>query len=522
MFKSLRTKLILILSLLIIFLLSISAFLLIDEKTKELSRDIFLRGKSFAELATPELVNAYENLLSEGAFVLFNSKINEISGLNDDISRTRFVSFEGKLLFDSQTEKIEQYVGEERIIQENVLRERIKANNISFASSLNRVVYMKSDDGNSYAVDINEKRIPDVGDNERISTIVMPFKGKYAAIFDVSYELLNDRVRRTRDRIILLTVFGVLIGLAVGAISAGRIIGPLTKLKEAVSVIASGDFKKRVEVRGRDEVANLSESVNKMAEGLEKSTKALIYKERVAKELELAAVMQRQLLPKFLPDVKNLDVAAGIIPAAEVGGDLYDFIVPHSGRLLSYVGDVTGHGVPAAILGSIANALIFGLSHHSLLEILVEANKILHAKSTQNMFLTLLISEWNPETREFNYVSAGHEKMIFFRKETGTVKMLPSGGLAMGMIPDISHLLKIETIKPRAGDIAILYTDGIPEAWRDQKEMYGFDRFLHAVKHFSDLHTAEAVKNSIMADVKHFIGKSKQMDDITLIVYKWV
>lgn len=522
MFKSLKTKLLLILSLLIVFLLSVSAVLLIAEKSRELTRDIFLRAKSFVELATPEIIADWDNLLDEGAFILFNSKINEVSGLNQDIKRIRLVHFTGKILYDSQTESVEQYVGAERLIKDQNLLTRIRAKNLSLNTQKERTIFLKSQDGDYYAVDENEKSVPDLDEDERVRNLVLPYRDQFAVIYDVSYDLLTERIARTRDRIVLLTIFGVLLGLGVGVVASNRVTGPLIALKEAVLVIASGDFQKRVEVSGKDEVATLSESVNKMAEDLQKSTKALVYKERVAKELELAAVMQRQLLPRYFPQVAGLDIAAGLIPAAEVGGDLYDFISPQPDRLLAYVGDVTGHGVPAGILGAIANSLVYGLADKSLTEILIEANRILHAKSTQSMFLTMLICEWNPQEREFNYLSAGHEKMIFYRQETGQTQMMEAGGLALGMLPDIKKLLTVRSIKPRPGDIAILYTDGIPEAWRNEKEMYGFERFLHAVKHFADLRSAEAIKNAIMADVRHFIGRYRQMDDITLIVFKWV
>ena len=522
MFKSLKSKLVILTSILIIFLLIISAIILIEEKTNELSKDIYLRGKAYAELSSQEIVNAYEELLKEGGFVLFNVRIRELFSLNEDITDISLTTFEGNILYDSMKEKNAVYEGPTREIRDTNMLNRIQAKNISFYTARGRTVFLKRDGEETYTVDLNERLVPEIGDDEQILSIVIPYKSKYAVVYNVGYHLLNDRVARTTQRIILLTIFGVMIGIAVSVIAARHVTAPLTKLKETVSFIARGNFKTRVNVKSQDEVGSLADSVNNMARDLELSTKALVYKERVAKELELAAKLQERLIPKDLPKVEGLDIGAGILAAAEVGGDLYDFIPVSENNLLSYIGDVTGHGVPSGILGAIANALIYGYSGNiDIKDILIETNRILHVKSTQNMFLTMIMSSWNKMTGEFRYVNAGHEQILHYDNQNKKITMLPRGGIALGMINDVSKMLKIEQIKPNKGDIVVMYTDGIPEAKRDRMEMYGMDRFIKAMGQLKDLESAEAIKNAIMADVRHFIDKYKQLDDITLIVYKW-
>src|SRR5690606_32671105 len=145
-------------------------------------------------------------------------------------------------------------------------------------------------------------------------------------------------------------------------------------------------FKHRVYVKTKDEVATLANAFNSMAQELEISTKALVYKERVAKELEIAANIQKELLPKEIPVISGLDIAAGILPAEEIGGDCYDFLATDDNNLLMYLGDVTGHGVPAGIVVSIANALIYNYSHDTdMREILSQVNRILKVKTSSNM-----------------------------------------------------------------------------------------------------------------------------------------
>lgn len=186
-----------------------------------------------------------------------------------------------------------------------------------------------------------------------------------------------------------------------------------------------------------------------------------------------------------------------------------------------YLGDVTGHGVPAGIVVSIANALIYNYSRDvDVREILAQVNRILKVKTSSNMFITLVMVHWNALENQLKYVSAGHEQMIHFHASTGKVTLTPSGGLALGMLPDISKQLVEQVVPMEEGDCLILYSDGIPEAWKNDKEMYGMTGLKRAVSNYGKLENALAIRNAILSDVKEFMGDWKQMDDITLMVLK--
>jgi len=257
-----------------------------------------------------------------------------------------------------------------------------------------------------------------------------------------------------------------------------------------------------------------------MAKELEVSTKALVYKERVAKELEIAANIQKDLLPKEIPLVPGLDISAGLLPAEEIGGDCYDFI--QTGKdLLMYLGDVTGHGVPSGIIVSIANALIYNYSEiGDMKELLVRVNRILKKKTVSSMFITLVMIYWDASNKKLKYVSAGHEQLLHYHASDKTVTLEPAGGLALGMVLDISGLLNEQVVDMQQGDVLIAYSDGIPEAWKNEKEMYGMDGLKRALSEYGILENALAIRNAILADVKEFMGGWKQMDDITLLVLK--
>ena len=188
-----------------------------------------------------------------------------------------------------------------------------------------------------------------------------------------------------------------------------------------------------------------------------------------------------------------------------------------------YLGDVTGHGVPSSLVVSIANAVVYShIDEKDMQKILCRTNAVLKAKTLPNMFLTLIMMNWNVPRQKMTYVSAGHEQLIYFDSATKKASLLPGGGMALGMIPDISKIIKVQEVNLKPGDLLITYSDGIPECWKDDKELYGMDRFQRLVEKLADLPNAEAIKNSIIADVKLFANGYEQKDDITVIVVKKV
>jgi phosphoserine phosphatase RsbU/P len=132
----------------------------------------------------------------------------------------------------------------------------------------------------------------------------------------------------------------------------------------------------------------------------------------------------------------------------------------------------------------------------------------------------MVMMKWNGLNNELKYVSAGHEQMIHFHAKDKKVTLTPSGGIALGMLRDISANLNEEQVNLEKDDVLVIYSDGIPECWKNESEMYGMGRLKRAVNDYSDLPTAFSIRNALLADVKEFAGKYKQMDDITLIVLK--
>lgn len=521
---SLKTKLIAWISVLIIILFGISAWLFLGEKQRELTQDIFVNARSFAELTAGSVVADYKLYLPQESFVYFNREIKSTFAKFQDLAGIKVISYKGELVYDSATEAEKQYLGATRmVVSEDLLKQVASRNPSVMTFDGKRVVYLKkNDDGSISYVDENEMPVLALGADEKIAYLVQPASNDYAVVYGITYENLQERVNQTIMRSLLLALFGVGTGILIAYFFAAGITKPLKELTAGAGIIAKGNFRHRVPVKTKDEIAVLAGAFNSMAQELEVSTKALIYKERVAKELEIAASIQKDLLPKVIPAISGLDISAGLIPAEEIGGDCYDFLKPNEDNLLMYLGDVTGHGVASGIVGSIVNALIYNYADVvDMKDLLVRVNKILKAKTMSNMFITMVMLRWDAAAAQLKYISAGHEQLIYFRAKDGSVSLLPPGGLALGMMPDIAHLLNEQLVVLEEGDVIVAYSDGIPEAWKNEKDIYCIERLLAVVEKFGKMnYTAEQMRKAIIDDVTTFREGYEQMDDITIMVIK--
>jgi len=426
MLRSVKSQIILATSLIIIAILGATAYLVIDQKTHEINRDIFSKAISFAELTNERIVTNYENNYLESAFVYFDREMEDIYSLNEDITGVSIYKYNGDALYEPEGMRFD-----------SADLDRIQALYPSVRTTDGRVVYLEKSGEHLHwhYLDLNGQEVEPVSNKEQIVDIIYPFRDQtnitrsYSILYGVSYDALFQRVRDTAMRIIVIAVAGVLIALFIGYLVAYGITRPIKALTEGATKIGRGDLSTRILVRSKSEVGRLANTFNQMAEDLEESTKAMIEHEKVAKELELAARIQKELLPKQLPKIENLDLAASLIAATEVGGDCYDFIVKEKdGNLLFYIADVTGHGVGAGLVSAINNALVPTLLDYSenTLEMVIELNKILKLKTAPNVFVTSVIALWESKRclralhRRYSGSLAGRKRNVWYGSPEGS------------------------------------------------------------------------------------------------------
>ncbi len=520
MFRSVKSQIIAATSVIILVILSANAYFILDQKRKEINFDIFQKAVSFAELTHERVVSNYELNYEQNAFANFNRELAEVYNLNEDIDGLGIYNYSGEMLYESDEDAFDGLSDEEL--------ERIQA---TFPSVLvkksGRVAYLEKSDEGVRFTNFNGKDVEPVTSADQIENIVFPFKDPnnalraYSIKYDVSYDALLARIIATTRNILLIAALGIIIAIFIGGVVAHRITKPIQKLKEGADKIGDGDLKTRIEVTSKSEVGQLANTFNQMAADLEKSTEELVEKEKLTRELELAGEIQQELLPKELPKISNLDIAASLVPATEVGGDAYDFLIKNE-DLIFYVGDVTGHGVPAGLVSAINNALVPAILDHydSTDDLVVNLNKIIKQKTRPNVFMTLVMARWNEKKAELSFTQAGHDPILHFSAKKTEVAELSTGGMALGMVDDLTPLVKTDAIAVEKDDVLVMYTDGIPEAWKNDKENLGMDKFKEIIKTHSNGKSAQEIHDNIVKDVRDFMGSYPQADDITLVVVK--
>lgn len=240
---------------------------------------------------------------------------------------------------------------------------------------------------------------------------------------------------------------------------------------------------------------------------------------RMKEQVRLAARIQLDLLPKTAPQISGYDIAGKSIPAQSVGGDYFDFIPMDGGRLAVCLGDVSGKGLPASLLMANLQATIRGqtLLNASASECLRRSNTLLFQSTDDEKFATVFYAILDAEQHRLCYANAGHNDPFLFSAATAAPARLTTGGLVLGILPDFSFQEEMLTLA--AGDVLLIYSDGVTEAVNAAGEDFGEDRLIDLVQQHSPL-PAGALIEKIIAAVKAFASGTPQRDDITLVVVK--
>jgi sigma-B regulation protein RsbU (phosphoserine phosphatase) len=239
----------------------------------------------------------------------------------------------------------------------------------------------------------------------------------------------------------------------------------------------------------------------------------------IHKELEIARRIQSSILPQTVPALSGLDLAARYAPMTAVAGDFYDFLVLDEKRLGILVADVTGHGVPAALIAAMLKVAFAGQAAHAHdpARVLAGLNLALCGKFEEH-FVTAAYLFVDLENSLVRYSAAGHPPLIMATRADGNVREIEENGLMLGLFPEATYS-SVE-IRIASGDRCLLYTDGVFEATNTAREEFGKSRckeFLESHRHLAAAHFAD----NLLANIAEFSGLNStraQEDDITLLV----
>jgi sigma-B regulation protein RsbU (phosphoserine phosphatase) len=236
------------------------------------------------------------------------------------------------------------------------------------------------------------------------------------------------------------------------------------------------------------------------------------------KDVELAAHVQRLFLPVGKPTIAGLEIAGMMQPARGVGGDYYDYIPIDAHTIQIVIADVSGKGVPAALLMSATAAAMQLEANHdrNMLEMVGRLNTEIHSVSDGERYVTLLVAEIDAHKRTLRYVSCGHNPALLFRAKTGTLSLMNSSCPPIGLSPEEICELSSADLSP--GDVVVFYTDGVTEAENRFGEEFGMQRLSATVRRGSSL-SAEDLMVDIYNSAANFCGDNFN-DDVTILVVK--
>ncbi len=245
-------------------------------------------------------------------------------------------------------------------------------------------------------------------------------------------------------------------------------------------------------------------------------------RERIEQELRVARRIQQASLPKEVPEPEGWQITPFYQPAREVGGDFYDFFELEDGRVGVVVGDATGKGVPAALVGSATSstlrAVAQALAPSSPGEVLAQVNEALLARIPPNMFVTCFYAILDPESGSLRYANAGHDLPYLRRRSGGDdAEELRARGMPLGLMPEMGYEEKAASLSE--GESVLFYSDGLVEAHDPEGEMFGFPRLRALVAEHGE--EERSLGDFLMDELYSFVGEGwEQEDDITLVMLR--
>jgi sigma-B regulation protein RsbU (phosphoserine phosphatase) len=292
---------------------------------------------------------------------------------------------------------------------------------------------------------------------------------------------------------------------------------PINSLADSARKLSNGDFSATSNIRTGDELQQLAEVFNQIGPKLREHQK-------MQSSLELARNIQQRLLPKTAPQLKNFDIAGMCKYSDETGGDYYDYLSLDEiepGKVSVMLGDVTGHGIGAALLMASARSLLrnnIRYFNFDLSRILYEFNNEMTRDTDPDKFITLFIGVLEDKDRTITYALGGHDPAIWYRESKDTFGELGSQGVPIGFVPGM-NFEQAGPVQLSAGDVIVIGTDGIWEAPNESGEMFGKERLKEVIRNFQK-NSAENICQAVIETVLDFGHPHPQEDDITVVVIK--
>lgn len=290
--------------------------------------------------------------------------------------------------------------------------------------------------------------------------------------------------------------------------------GSLAMLTQAASALAKGEFNSQM----LENLKNQADRFSHFTHVFEQMAEEIAEKRLRSQEMQTAAEIQRSFLPGNIDAgafSEYFEVFASMVPAKDIGGDFYDYFMIDKQRLGFAIGDVSGKGVPAAMLMSVSRTILRTIAREGMQagRVLERVNTLLAEDNSEGMFVTLFYGCLELNTGQMEYCSAGHDEVYLLKADGGRVH-LGYQGPAVGLFDGVTY--PTQTCQLHRGDTVCLFTDGITEAFDGNGQMFGDDRLQRLFDRY-DFASAKEMVTTLTGAVDDFTGAAAQADDITCL-----
>ena len=351
--------------------------------------------------------------------------------------------------------------------------------------------------------------------------ITDPFGNRIVAVVGVSLQQIDQSIweKFRKVALILLADFSA-ITLVFYFIIRKNVFRPAKQISQAMTAyIAEGKRREeKLEVKGSDEFAMIANAFNSMTDDIGvyiQDIRSLSYaQQRQKAEIEIAANIQKGFLPPERYSASDCEICAAMMPAIDVGGDLYNYLPLEDGRILVSIADVSGKGISAALYMAVTLMLVrqYAQMGHSPAQILKNVNDTLSERNPELLFVTAFVAIYDPRSKHLTYANAGHNLPYLLRNQP--ILLDQAQNTLLGLFGG-ETFTEAET-ELQTGDILFLYTDGVNEATNADNAFYGMERLEAALSGFRATHEENLVRY-MEQSVRQFVADARQSDDITML-----
>lgn len=359
-----------------------------------------------------------------------------------------------------------------------------------------------------------------------------PEKRLFTAISNPLDNLIQFYFGGATNSQIMQAIFGVLIGLAVSLLIAYLIASAfaavlifsisraVNRIEKGTHAVERGDFTYRIRMKPRNQLGAMANSFDRMTESIASLLATVSEKERLQSEIEIAATIQRNLLPKEGPRFRGVSFSAHFEPTASIGGDYYDVFNLDKSRLAVAIGDVSGHGLSTGLVMAMVKAAITTLVEEGADEtsLFRRLNELVHRSTERRAFMTLAFTIFDLERGIVRHTNAGHLYPYLLRR--GELAPLPieSPSLPLGVRPELAtHTVEVPL---QEGDAVVYLSDGIVEAQDPHGDPFGFDELEALLGRHCDA-SPGVIRDAILDAIATHSGERPADDDRTIMVIRF-